>query len=298
MHLILFILFQVIILVLLLRTKFLKRIILSFLLKTYYLRIEKVKPKNERSTNLIWLQHVRKAGGSSIVSLAEKNGLNFHQPHFNANPKIIYNGMLDKLFGVTLAKLTGIEHRYIPFHKFNKEQFYGWIHNLKGQGVNFIGCEFGFPGINNLPDNSNIKYLITFRDPYARYISQYFFSYGHKELPITIYYPVKKYLGLEYTSNYYTKLLSGKSPISKISEDVFQTAVEALKKFDVIVILEKPETFDNLRKLGWNDIYAEKNKGKYDELKNRIPEKFEQLFKNDNQFDYRLYEEACKIATR
>lgn len=245
----------------------------------------------EPSKSIIWFQHMHKVAGGSIVDIAEQNRIELYKPNINGNPQY---RPAEPGAKETLEEYQTTEIRYDRFPEKHLQSFVDVCINSK---VQFIGCQWGFPK-EPLMD-PRIFYLTCFRNPWDRFLSNY--SYDHFENP-ELYPNLRSWiqsLKPQYSftrNNYYTLILAGlnyqhRGPITK---EHYEIAKANLRKFDLVLILEDPYCFDILSLyLGWH----------YDSRKcvNVTTEKlsmnsYKKLFEIDNEYDLRLYEEACRIA--
>jgi len=226
--------------------------------------------------------HFHKAGGTTINDLF--NGYKKFPINKNGNP------YLDK-------------DTIIHFWNFNKHQFNLFKKMVSEIGVKFIAMEWNF--FKHDVDLSGFKLITCLRDPYDRFISNLnfdgrtdAFEYQKENIICNDFENINYKFYHNYNkNNYYVKLLNGYGdrPDIIIDEKHLVKAMMILKKFNDIIILEKPKTWNKLKKYGI--IYKKQDK-KNQAINEKIDggmtkEKFREL----NEFDYRLYDYACMLST-
>lgn len=236
---------------------------------------------------VLWFQHMHKVAGSTIVRIAHQNNMKMYPYQSNGNPRYNPN---DPRLDMGLKKYHTYEIRYDRFSTLELLEFIESINNL---GVEFIACEWGFPKEMLIRDD--IYYVTCFRDPWERAMSNY--NYDKNESPgkFTCF---EDWANREYIysrDNYYTSILCGKEDLDNhiLNEEDYQKALDNLKNFNLVLILENPRCFDLLElMLGWSHTRQTFNKTS---KKTYPSDEFKQIFIERNQYDYRLYQEAINM---
>jgi hypothetical protein len=227
------------------------------------------------SNKIILFYHLHKCAGTTTVELFNKK-YNLHNPNKNGNP---YNK----------------QNELIPFYEWNQEKLTKFFDKLKINNVQFIATEWQFfqPTIYPVLKN-NTTTLCIFRDPFQRILSNFNFDVLYKN---TNTKSLRSYIDSSdiYTqTNYYTKIMSGKSNKYRGGCDKtdLEKALLCLWSIDYIAILEDPDSMSKLF-AKFNVPYhnekmnTSKNFNEYIDLK-------EDEFKQTNNFDYIIYQEAKK----
>lgn len=212
--------------------------------------------------------HFHKCAGSSIVNLLSKCG---YRPY-------------SQLSGLLPWFVDEAVQGYTP------EQLAEFYENsARIDGVNLISFEWWKPIFFA---NRNIHYVTVLRDPFERFLSDYFFSFHHekgfKEKGISLEDYSGYREGSHYSDNYYCKLLLNKPASHIITDDNLNHAVNELFKINTVVILENPDTYKRLDKIP---------RVRHSKLpminKTQGPKRYSQRFKNrwikENEHDYTLY---------
>lgn len=241
---------------------------------------------------LIWFQHFHKAGGTSIVELAKRNGERLYPKNHNGNP-------------------VGKDGEIIKLWKFSEEELNDFIDECEALGVSFLSTEWGMPNVFCLASDSRVRLIACIRSPLDRYISNYYFDIYNG---FTAARSLTEYTGSRNRTitmfNYYTRVLSGHDNASAdVDAMVFKRALYALELIDCCVVLEKG--FSRLvAYLGWSESELHLNKtsasirnvmsmivhGRFRKLWNRvlfrrkkIPKDFTDQFRKLNKWDYEIY---------
>lgn len=251
--------------------------------------------------------HFHKAAGISVLTFLNQQGLKFHKQHYSANP---WN-----------------KHKTKPivFWNFPKKKLQKWSQKLETKHrTGVIACEWNFiPEQNMLPTH---KYITCLRDPFKRYLSNFvverfltgptreaqkIFRQGKttskslqiflNEFPKLNLKRTKRNMSfkLSYNKpNYYVRMLNnlGESPNVQMTEEHLEKAKEILKKFEIILIIDYPPSFQQLKK-HFNSTkipHANSMKWKKPTL-SQIPESIISEFKKRNHLDYQLYEYAKQL---
>lgn len=230
---------------------------------------------------IILFVHFHKAGGTSINHMFYKD-YKHYEPNKNGNPYFD-------------------EETIIDFWNYNTEEFNIFKNDLRLKKVNFIAMEWNFFKYD--VDLSDLNLLICFREPYDRFIS----AFNKDNRTSAIAYQKEnigcgKYINkvdfyLNYNkNNYYVKMLNGlgNSPDISIELHHLENACRILDKFQDIIILEKPQTFEKLKKYNIDNIIKH-NVSNKTKINGGIDREY---FMRRNLYDYLLYDYACKLALR
>lgn len=207
---------------------------------------------------LIWFHHVHKAGGTSFVKLAENNGekLYYKGEHRNGLPTNRYG-------------------YFIPFGKMSKNEQQSFVNDALKNGTTFLATEFDFPK----PEEKfhGTVNVIILRDPVDRLISHLAHiirepestrkNYKNRNLESTIQE------NTPYFANIVTKVLSGHSfnYDKELTEQDYEKALENLKSFDTLIILEDPQSYLKMQKYGWKDFNVpQQNESKTRDLQTNV----------------------------
>lgn len=228
--------------------------------------------------DIILFMHFHKSAGTSINKMFE----NYRKFPVNKNG----NPYMDK-------------ETIIHFWNFNKDQFNKFKMFVRSMNVNYVSLEWNF--FLNEVDFSGMKLITCFREPYSRFISNLnfdkknnAFSFQQEKISAPKYINKKPFFLNYNKNNYYVKILNGfgNSPNLVIDKTHLEKAKRILDNFDEIIIMEYPETFKKLEKYGINtNVKMNVNTSK----------KIDGGMKKDkfmkmNNFDYELYDYACKLA--
>ncbi len=232
---------------------------------------------------MLWFQHMHKCMGSSIVLLAKQEDIRLYPHNLNGNPhylKTLQNGTL-----------TWGDH--IPFWDFDSDRLSEFIQECKNKFVQLICSESGFPNIDQLSKIDGVTFLTALRDPFSRLVSNFRYDYQERNTrskTLAEYYKSTKESIVQ--PNYYTNLLSQGS-------GNYQTAVKMLNVFNVILIQEHQETFKLLKRIGFKGTPPVFNNCGYSDNKTIAAENYEffkNVFRPENENDYKLYELAKEIS--
>jgi len=221
---------------------------------------------SDGSYRLVWFQHFHKAGGSSVIATAAKNGERFYPQHHNGNP----------------VDANGWE---IPIWQMDVAAQRDFIDHCEEIGVTFIATEWGSQNYVALRDDPRVFSLTLIRDPWDRLVSCYKFDLarGHtKAVPIHRYFP---HHSLPYRRpDYYTRSLAEGMGMSKGShEKMLASARENLEAIDFRANLynrSATQAFCDL--LGWTNFKLVSNK-----TPNLLVGTLQQALRKDFGFLYR-----------
>ena len=249
---------------------------------------------------LVWFQHFHKAAGSSIVSIAAKNGEVLYPNHLNGNP-------IDNA------------GNYIPVWNYNHTDLLQFIDHCEEIGCTFIAPEWGVADLHVLKADPRVKIVTCIRDPYARFISNYVFDY---RLGYTDHNNVRNYVGSKRSFsyfNYYTHTLAKLADrVRTASESDFRKARGMLECFDQVQIVGTRGWLIRLcNSLGWDSLNVKANRRRpaaveivsnllcgrpqlakrvYRSTRLTIDKSFKREFIGGNGWDYKLFNLATKIS--
>ncbi len=109
-------------------------------------------------SRLIWFMHFHKAGGTSIVGLARRNGETFWADHRNGNP-CSTDGKILRPWELSAAGLNA------------------HIDAALSSGVSFVASKWGCPDPEVLAARGDVLSIVVLRDPLNRIISDFRYEY-------------------------------------------------------------------------------------------------------------------------
>lgn len=139
---------------------------------------------------MIFFLHIRKCAGTSIVDMFNKFDFKLHFPHIEGIPCDFESG------------------KVITFWNFDINDIHLWINEKKKMGVNFISLEWNFFDYQVFSSlQKSHEFIISIRDPYERFISDYYYSniYDKKYSSIYDFYKGKKYVFGSFDKKKYNK---------------------------------------------------------------------------------------------
>lgn len=254
-----------------------------------------------REYRLIWFQHLRKVAGSTIVRLAEANQEVLYPQHTNGNPRCT-DGKLIRIWemdGIKLAK---------------------FVDQCEHEGITFVSTEWGAPEVATLASDPRIILITCIRDPLERFLSEYYYSIykgrtDRRSLEDFVDSTAMHSLHTLSMFNYYCRIFSRYDDHPEpVGPEQFEMAQSALALFDHCAILEDQDPFAEFpRLLGWSISEVAVNRtvmdwslfgklllqGHIHQLLRRLAnprqepsDEYRKYFREQNQWDYRLYEEA------
>ncbi len=242
---------------------------------------------------LIWFIHFHKAGGTSIVDLAQANRERFWPRHLNGNP-------------------VDDQGQQIKLWKYSDRELRHFIDQCQNRQVTFVATEWAMPNLRVLGHDRRIKLITCLRDPLARYVSNFYFDLHHGFTPARNLRQYKDTRERTITMfNYYCRILShiDNDPIP-INKNHYERAQTAVKLFYHCAILEYglksladsldwqySEFHSNSSGFRWRQIIGNLIRGRFNLVwlqiirqKKSADPQFARYFKINNQFDYQLYE--------
>lgn len=229
---------------------------------------------------MIIFLHFHKCGGTSIVQSFSKR-YKLYSTHKNGNP---WNRK---------------ENTLVPFWTYGSNRLFRWCQRLEGRKVEFVALEWGFfSGFLGLNYIRCARYFACLRDPLKRLVSNYIFNGGDQKFGSIEEYQEKDFtwksgplsIATNYNKpNYYVKVLNSlEDPNVFVTLGHFENARQILCSFEVIIILDHPETFKLLKSnFGVEMLHQKKNKTS---KHYSISAEFEQKFRYENHWDYQLYQ--------
>eukprot|EP01084_Bolivina_argentea_P238761 401154_1 len=253
--------------------------------------------------------HFHKAGGTSIVKAAQKRA-NFFSPNANGNP----------------YKRSGKFHLgakpLIKFWTYNETDLENFLSLcLNHKHISFIAMENNYFWNRDIINDqfkkrNKIEIVTQIRDPFDRFLSNYYFDIKYKfyTTPINLFYKKKTSLidrlkayhkfnnfegnvkGKQLWNMYVRVLTNNFDPIRNVTADDLQIAKHELDKFDMVSVLDKYETLELWTiKYGLSITHKNANQGS-NKMNHEGLDEFETEFKILNQYDYQLYEYALELA--
>jgi hypothetical protein len=256
-----------------------------------------------KNYRLIWFQHLRKVAGSTIVRLAEANQEVLYPQHTNGNPRTI-DGKLIHIWEMDTADLVD------------------FIDQCEQEGITFISTEWSAPDLTTLASDPRIILITCIRDPLERFLSEYYYSLykgrtDRRSLKDFVNSTAMHSLHTLSMFNYYCRIFSRYNDHPEpVGPEQFERASTSMALFDHCAVLDEKDPFAEFhRLLGWSISEVTVNrtvmdwslfgklliKGHLHQLLRRLAnprkepsEDYRRHFREQNQWDYRLYQEARK----
>lgn len=247
------------------------------------------------SNKVVLFLHFHKAGGTSVNN--KMKALKRHYPNRNANP---WNAQKNQI---------------IPLWTFQKGKLAKFITQCQEDGVQYIACEWdGFHHWDTIDWAAmNVQLITCFRDPYKRFMSDYLLQ--ARGLSMQDYAKEEKWWFQGRSEhqhfrvnhnrfNYYTKMLLARASepdeTIELNDTDLKHAKAILKCFHTIVILELPETHEQLGRKYLRETNASELPRR--NVNTKKPDNFEadiseEEFRRLNMYDYALYDYAIELAT-
>ena len=237
-----------------------------------------------------------------MVKLAKENGETLYPKNNNANP-------LDS------------EGEEIPLWEMSPDKLIAFIDYCEGEGITFVATEWGTPSIDVLKKDDRVVLVTVFRNPLARFQSNFRFSYFNGYVDCKDPFDYVGSLGAHTMFNYYCRVFSyNYDNPEPIDRDRFKKALRNVSFFDLFGFLESDEPLREISKgLGWTRHRMKANETKLDcksaaryvlkgrpkllfrRLRLREPEKekdFADVFRKKNKWDFKLYNKVKEIYSR
>jgi len=190
--------------------------------------------RRDGAAGLTWFLHFHKAGGSSLVELARRNGETFPPLHDNGNPKD-EDGKALRTWDLSAPGLDA------------------YLDDLIGRGVTFAASEWGTPDLDALAARDDVRLVAMLREPVARVVSNFVYDVlsGYTTAKDIRGY-VDHHLESHTRSNYYVRMLTARDWREDLPEEMLELATRRLAEVDHVAILEAPDAFERLaEELGW-----------------------------------------------
>jgi hypothetical protein len=187
---------------------------------------------------LVWFQHFHKAGGTSIVEMAGRNGERLWPRHANGNP-LDDDGNTIALWQYTPAQLTA------------------FVNHCEAIGVTFVATDWGMPLLAPLREDRRVTLVTCVRRPLDRLVANFFFDVHYGYTPArTLDAYVGSGAGAFVMFDYYTRILSRRDDDPRpLDRQAFERVMQALARFDHCAVLERGLT-DLATALDWFRVDA------------------------------------------
>jgi hypothetical protein len=236
----------------------------------------------------VFFVHTHKCAGTSVIHLFGED------ESFRACDNWQRNGAMPQYF----QDLKPIESYDDLDAAYGKESIARAVAGFKRSGINFVATEWVVPKEENLPFGDEMFYFTILRDPFARFLSNYHFDAqrGYRRVPSPYQF---RDASMFRRYNYYTRFFGSRlnKDTAPVTERDFERALSLLERFNAVIILEQPETFELLRPLGV-DLSKLRRKNVSNRADGDYPAGFKEYFIENAKWDYMLYEEAKKITSR
>jgi hypothetical protein len=184
---------------------------------------------------LTWFLHFHKAGGTSVVELARRNGEVLHDPNLNGSP-------------------LSPDRKVLRLWERSGQGLHDYLDAALDAGVTFVASEWGVPDLEVLAERPDARVVTVMRDPIRRIVSNFQFDqkYGYSEwhsLSAWVDHPVKTHT----FSNYYTRMLARHEWREDAPADEMTAAAwRNLLLVDNVVLMDQPDWVATLcKRLGW-----------------------------------------------
>jgi hypothetical protein len=183
---------------------------------------------------LTWFLHFHKAGGTSVVALARRNGEVLHEPNLNGCP-------------------LSPDRKVLRLWERSPDGLNDYLDAAIVSGVTFVASEWGMPDLQLLSERPDVRVVTVVRDPIRRIISNFQFDqkYGYSEwhsLADWVDRPVRTHT----FSNYYTRMLARDDWRDDApSDELVGAAWRNLALVDIAVVMEKDWVQTFCQRLNW-----------------------------------------------
>lgn len=243
---------------------------------------------------LIWFQHLQKAAGSSIIRMALLNGETLYPNHRNGNPHTA-------------------DGKEIRLWEMERSELIDFIDQCEDKGVTFVATEKAAPPYSVIASDPRVCFITCLRDPLSRFMSHFYYLFYRGDTDVSSPEQFVNSIFISTMSNYYCRIFSGfNNDPNPIGRQQYEIAKSTLRSFDCCIVLEKTNPFAELFEvLHWKDKELKENqtrlniqnmvksvaRGRIRLLSRRVlhprkepSEEFMRTFKEENNWDYRLYE--------
>lgn len=229
--------------------------------------------------------HTHKCAGTSVIDLFRKSdGVAMY-------PRSRRRGAMPSYF----RDLRHVESYGALASDYGHEQLQSFFSQTAALGINFLATEWVVP-----PALGQVRGTFTFtvfRDPLSRYVSNYRFDTQRgysKAASIWNYYD--SYMYRRY--NYFTRLFASKliRDTDELTDHDYEQARAMLHALDAVIVLERPESFGQLRRRGVDQAAMSHRNASKPSSDADVGE-FAEFFRTKSGFDYALYEEALRLAS-
>lgn len=193
---------------------------------------------------LTWFLHFHKAGGTSVVALARRNGEVLHDPNLNGCP------------------LTP-DRKVLRLWERSPTGLHDYLDAAIKSGVTFVASEWGMPDLEVLSARPDVQVVTVIREPIRRIISNFQFDqkYGYSEwhsLADWVDRPVRTHT----FSNYYTRMLARHAWRDDApADELVSAAWRNLALVDTAVVMEQQDWVGTLcRRLNWVPYETHENR--------------------------------------
>lgn len=193
---------------------------------------------------LTWFLHFHKAGGTSVVALARRNGEVLHDPNLNGCP-------------------LSADRKVLRLWERSADGLHDFLDAAAKSGVTFVASEWGVPDLEVLSGRPDVRVVTVVRDPIKRIISNFKFDqrYGYSEwhsLAAWVDHPVKTHT----FSNYYTRMLARHEWRDDApSDELLAAAWRNLTLVDAAVVMENGDWVGTFcQRLGWHPYKIHENR--------------------------------------
>ncbi len=185
---------------------------------------------------LIWLQHVHKSAGSTIVNQAIANGEVPYGNHKNGNP---YTD----------------EGELLHLWDFNDEQLGNFVDKCEEEGVTFVATEWGAPNYETLERDPRVILITCLREPYSRLVSNFNYDYYFGFSKSTTIEEYISEAGTLKMDNFLVRVYSRKyqNNSDELDDKSLEIALTNLRRFDLVLAIENQNDLSEhlFEALGW-----------------------------------------------